>query len=111
MKETQIQSQIIQYLQVLENQGKLWFTRLNNIPPVNKGPNGKMTFRSLPPGSKRGIPDILILTKHRLIGVEVKTSTGKQSKEQEVVEDNFIKFGHEYFLVRSLDDVIDILEG
>lgn len=46
MKETNIQAAIITYLGILENQGKIWFSRLNDIPPVNKGTDGKMVFRN-----------------------------------------------------------------
>lgn len=109
MKETEIQSSIIDYLMVLESQGKLWFSRLNNIPPVNKTPGGKMTFRALPKGSKRGIPDILVIKSGRTIALEVKTKTGKQSEYQKEVEENFKKQGQEYYIVRSLDEVIKIL--
>ena len=38
MKESDIQSQIISYLQILEKQGKLFFNRMNNIPtPIKDG--------------------------------------------------------------------------
>ncbi|WP_257164340.1 VRR-NUC domain-containing protein [Cetobacterium somerae] len=63
MKEIDIQAAIITYLGILESQGKIWFSRLNNIPPVNKGADGKMVFRKLPRGCKKGIPDILIISK------------------------------------------------
>lgn len=67
MKETDIQAAIITYLGILENQGKIWFSRLNNIPPVNKGTDGKMVFRKLPRGCKKGIPDILINLRGELL--------------------------------------------
>ncbi|MGL5716721.1 MAG: VRR-NUC domain-containing protein [Paraclostridium sp.] len=110
LTETQIQSSIIDYLEILEGQGKLWFSRLNNIPPVDKGLNGKMTFRKLPKGCKKGIPDILVIFGSRCIAVEVKTATGKQSKEQKIVEDNFKKQGQEYYVVRSLQEAINIFK-
>ncbi len=110
MKETDIQAAIITYLGVLENQGKIWFSRLNNIPPVIKDNNGKVSgFRRLPRGCKKGIPDILIITKGRTIAMEVKTPKGKQSPEQKVVEDSFKKQGKEYHVVRSLEDAIKVL--
>lgn len=109
MKETDIQAAIITYLGILESQGKIWFSRLNNIPPVNKGTDGKMTFRKLPRGCKKGIPDILIISKGRTIAMEVKTPTGKQSKEQKLVEESFKKQGQEYHVVRSLEDAIKVV--
>ena len=36
MLESEIQSVIIDYLEILERQGKIFFHRVNNIPPVNK---------------------------------------------------------------------------
>lgn len=42
MRETDIQSTIIRYLAILETQGKLFFNRTNNIPPVNKDSKGKV---------------------------------------------------------------------
>ena len=111
LTETEIQSSIIDYLELLESQGKLWFSRLNNIPPVNKGPNNQMSFRKLPKGCKKGIPDILVLMPNRCIALEVKTKIGKQSKGQEEVQEQFIKQGHEYHVVRSLSEAMDILKG
>lgn len=109
MKETDIQAAIITYLGILENQGKIWFSRLNNIPPVNKGTDGKMVFRKLPRGCKKGIPDILIISKGRTIAMEVKTPAGKQSKEQKLVEESFKEQGQEYHVVRSLEEAIKVL--
>lgn len=110
VKETVIQSAIITYLGILEKQGKIWFTRLNNIPPVNKGNDGKMIFRRLPRGTKRGIPDILVITKGKTIGLEVKTPTGKQSKEQKEIEERFIKNGAFYHIVRSLEETRKVID-
>ncbi|MGL5126130.1 MAG: VRR-NUC domain-containing protein [Fusobacteriaceae bacterium] len=110
LTETQIQSSIIDYLEILESQGKLWFSRLNNIPPVNKGANGKMTFRKLPKGCKKGIPDILVIKGMRTIAIEVKTAIGKQSKEQKEVEEHFKRQGQEYYLIRSLIQAMEILK-
>lgn len=111
MRETDIQAAIITYLSILENQGKIWFSRLNNIPPVNKGTDGKMVFRKLPRGCKKGIPDILIISKGRTIAMEVKTPIGKQSKEQKLVEESFKKQGQEYYVVRSLEEAQKIIKN
>ncbi|MGL5718570.1 MAG: VRR-NUC domain-containing protein [Paraclostridium sp.] len=111
LTETEIQSSIIDYLELLEKQGKLWFSRLNNIPPVNKGKDGSISFRKLPKGVKKGIPDIMVLMPNRCIALEVKTKIGKQSEGQKEVEKHFIKQGHEYHVVRSLAEAIDILKG
>jgi len=66
--------------------------------------------------SKRGSPDLLIFMKDvkkdclRTIGLEVKTVTGKQSPRQIGWKKRFEKLGGEYHIVRSVDDVIKIIE-
>ncbi|MCB8563885.1 VRR-NUC domain-containing protein [Fusobacterium ulcerans] len=107
MKESNIQSQIISYLQILEKQGKLFFQRINNTAIYD--PVGKR-WRSLAKGTKKGFPDILVLKDSRCIGLEVKTSKGKQSKEQEEMESLMKEHGAAYYVVRSLEEVINIVE-
>ncbi|WP_297635141.1 VRR-NUC domain-containing protein [uncultured Clostridium sp.] len=106
MKESEIQSGIIDYLQILENRGKIFFQRVNNTPVYD--PIGKK-FRSMPKGTKKGFPDILVLMNGRTIGFEVKTATGKQSKDQKDIESKFKQHGQEYFVVRTVEEVICIL--
>ena len=111
IKETQIQTAIINLLAVYENQGKLFFNRTNNIPPVNKDiETGKiLSFRKLPLGAKRGIPDIWVIINGKTIGLEVKTATGTQSASQKEIEKRFKKNGAEYYIVRSVEEVKKIL--
>lgn len=106
MKETEIQSSIIDYLQILENQNKIFFHRINNTAIYD--PVGKK-FRSMGKGVKKGFPDILVIVNGRTIGFEVKTATGKQSKEQKDIESRFKQHGQEYFVVRTVEEVIYIL--
>ena len=108
MKESEIQSSIIDYLQLLENQGKLFIQRVNNTPIYD--PIGRK-FRSLAKGTKRGFPDILVFKDGKCIGLEVKTNVGKQSKEQREMEKLMKEHGAAYYVVRSLDEVIEIIGG
>lgn len=56
----------------------------------------------------RGIPDILVICPERgIIGIEVKSDTGRQSPEQKDLEKAFKKANAKYMVVRSLDEVID----
>ena len=108
MTETQIQSSIIDYLQVLENQGKLFLHRVNNMGVYD--PKRK-AYRVFPKGAKKGFPDIIVIKNGFLIGLEVKTGEGKQSNNQKEVEKELKKHGADYFVVRSLEDAIKIIEG
>ena len=110
MLESKIQSVIIDYLEILERQGKIFFHRVNNIPPVNKKENGSIIFRKLPRGVKRGFPDILVIRKGKCIGIEVKAPSGRQSEHQKAIEKQFKKNEAEYYVVRSVEEVKKILE-
>lgn len=106
MKESEIQSSIIDYLQLLENKGKIFMQRINNTAIYD--PVGKR-WRSLAKGTKKGFPDILVLKDGKCIGLEVKTNVGKQSKEQKEMEKLMKEHGADYYVVRSLDEVIEIV--
>lgn len=106
MKETEIQSSIIDYLQLLEKQGKLFLHRVNNMGVYD--PKVK-AYRVFPKGSKKGFPDIIIIKNGLLIGLEVKTGQGKQSVNQIEMEKEFKKHGADYYVVRSLNEVIEIV--
>lgn len=108
MKESEIQSQIIDYLQLLENQGKLFFQRTNNTPVFD--PRTKK-FRSLAKGQKKGFPDVLVLIQGRTIGLEVKSDVGRQSKEQKEMEQQFKRQKAWYYVVRSVEEVKRIMSG
>lgn len=107
MTESQVQSQIIDYLTVRENKEELFFQRTNNTPVFD--PVGKR-FRAMAKGQKKGFPDLLIFKGGATIAIEVKTKTGRQSKEQKEVQEKLEKQGIRYCIVRSFDDIIRILE-
>ena len=58
-----------------------------------------------------GISDIIVIQNGLFIGLEVKTEKGKQRDEQKKFEKDVLKAGGQYHLVRSLNDVIKIIEG
>ena len=118
MKEIQIQKAIKDYLQILENQGKLMFLRNQAGGYATKeGHYIKM--------GKKGSPDLLVWKPSvewddlayeevnivRAIALEVKAEKGKQSPAQKEWQDKFEKFGGEYYIVRSVEEVMNIIEG
>ena len=60
--------------------------------------------------SVSGLPDIVAIKDGIYIGLEVKTATGIQSKEQKAIQDRITVAGGLYFIVRSVDDVKKIFE-
>ena len=58
---------------------------------------------------KAGCPDITVLHDGQFIWLEVKNEKGKQSDNQKVAEERILKSWGKYYIVRSIQDVIDIL--
>ena len=112
IKENDIQRTIKNYLQVLENQGKLMFIRNNSGAMPIKGQNGKMRYIKF---GKKGSADILVWTQEgyvdccRCIALECKSATGKQSPAQKEWQEKFEKLGGEYYIVRSVEEVMKIV--
>ena len=104
IKESVIQAQIIQYLLYLENQGKLFIQRTNNVGLYDQKNRG---YRRTPIGQKKGFPDILVLHKGKFIGIEIKTKTGKQTEHQKKMQKMIEKNGGEYYVIRSLNELIE----
>ena len=63
------------------------------------------------PGSKPGDPDLIICLRGRFVGIEVKTSSGRQSPVQKVREEQIIASGGIYKVVRNMDDLMKVIEG
>lgn len=91
----------------MENQGKLVWQRNNSF-------SGKILRKNKSVGyiknSKKGIADILIFTKNgRTIHLEVKTLKGKMSEDQKQHKKKLEALGHEYYIIRDVEKLHDIL--
>jgi hypothetical protein len=58
-----------------------------------------------------GSPDILGVHRGQAVGIEVKTSTGRQSQQQLRFQVAFEAAGGTYIIVRSVPDALDALEN
>lgn len=56
-----------------------------------------------------GIPDIILVYKGRIIGLELKAPKGRLSPEQKVFHERLTLSGAVVFVARSLNDVHDFL--
>ena len=83
--ETAIKRQVKQYLQY-----RGWF-----VFPVLQGL-----------GAYKGISDLIALKRGRVAFIEVKRPGGRQSEHQKSFQENIEAQGGEYWLVRSVDDVM-----
>ena len=98
--ETEIQAAIIELLHTLG----LLAWRCQAIPvPIRRG-NQIIGLRRAN-GYTVGIPDILLVVRGRLIGIEVKDHKGKLSPEQEEWRDRILKAGGLWMLARSVEEV------
>jgi Holliday junction resolvase len=62
-------------------------------------------------GSYKGIPDRIAIKGGRVLFLEIKKPAGwKQSDEQKEFQANIERVGGEYYLVRSLEEIMKILE-
>lgn len=105
MKENLIQSWIIHYLQIKENIGELYFFRSWSWAVRISNPKWKDRFFKT---GKAWAPDITICKDWKFYGLEVKNEKWSQSELQKQAEEKILKSWWEYFIVRSIQDVIDL---
>lgn len=90
MTETEIQKAIIDYLKM----------RGYKVFRMNAG-RASFKAQSLP----KGTPDLLAISKYKTIWIEVKTSTGKLSKNQIEMILFLQNCNHKVIVARSIDDL------
>lgn len=95
MLEKEIQNVILDYLRV-----RHYFFFRNNTGAFKDQRGHLYRFGDL------GSPDIFVVRKGQIYGIEVKREKGKQTEHQKNWQENFEKEGGIYILARSLDDVL-----
>ena len=94
LKEATVLRAVLEWLTV----HKIFHFRVNTMgTPMSSG-----GFR---PAPTVGIPDIIAVVEGRFVGIEVKSTNGKQSQRQKMFEGQCKKAGGEYFIVKSIDDL------
>lgn len=68
----------------------------------NRSAREAMKFKAT--GLVAGVSDLIVVQPNRVIFVEVKTATGRQSDKQKAFEKTVKDLGFEYILVRNLED-------
>ena len=108
------------YLQVQRNLGKLMYIRNNTgaipIPAgehkrrfVRFGDKGSPDFLVWKPSVIIAFPTVVGVDVLRAIALEAKSETGRQSKDQLKWQADFERIGGEYYIVRSIDRVMEII--
>ena len=60
-------------------------------------------------GAYKGIPDIIAIKNNRVLFLEIKRPKGKQSEHQKNFQAEIEGQGGEYYVVKSLEDLIKII--
>lgn len=103
--ESDILNSIGEYLTVKKH----FFFRTNNAPVWQADGRGGGFFRKMSKWSVKGVPDfILIDDSGHFVGLEVKRKSGKPSSEQLEFQKRCKEKGAEYYIVKSIDDLINI---
>ena len=112
MKESDLKRSVYEYLLILENQGKLWFERLNSGEAYKryKDKSHRIVL------CRKGTSDFIVVLYDfwgndvvEVCFLECKSDKGKQSGEQKYFEDKVTEQGAEYYIIRSVDEVKEIL--
>jgi hypothetical protein len=116
MKETQIQQAILHYLQLLENQGKVYAFRNNSFQGhitrrYYTKSRGVVHTQGYIKNAKRGMPDIIVCANGRFVGLEVKREGNYQTEVQKLAQEQIEGSGGLYFVVRSVDDAKKALKS
>ena len=106
----------LDYLQVLKNQGKLWFCRMNSGKALVKKGDKHYSLTLAPEGTA----DILVITNNGRydapnkfyalpLFLEIKSPTGKQTKAQKEFQKEIEAQGCLYRIIRSIDELMGII--
>lgn len=109
--EKVIQAAILKYL---ETTGLLYWRQNSGVIPIPTGRRnrfGRPVFRLVKLGTS-GLPDIISVLPPagRLLGLEVKSATGRLRPAQMVFRDQLVASGGAYVVVRSVDDAKEAVE-
>lgn len=103
MLESQIEVEILNWL----NLKGFFAWKVNNRAAFD----GKK-YVSMSKFQLRGQPDITCLVKNGpVIFFEVKKENGRQSESQKTFEKRVKMFGHHYYLVKSVEEVKNVIES
>lgn len=95
--ESDIQKDVKEYLQ---KSG--WFVYKNHVSGV-KTKNGTVKNYT------SGIADLTAIKNKRILMIELKSKTGRQREDQKIFESNWKEKGGEYYVVRSVEELINII--
>lgn len=89
----------------------VWFRKNFKNDLIFSVPNERTSGwnRMIAIGMLPGVSDLIVVTKEKVLFVEVKDHKGVQRPNQVIFEEKIKKLGYEYYLVRSLDEFKQII--
>jgi len=100
--EAQIQRGVLDYLELLSRKKPIYYFR--SAAGMVKTDQGRV-FKT----GKPGTPDITVCFDGLFIGLEIKTTTGRQSALQKKAQAEIEAAGGKYYIIRCLEDIWKIL--
>ena len=105
-QEQKLQEHAINTLRLYENAGRLFVFAVPNGERRDAVTGAKLK-RS---GVRAGVSDIVVVMTRRVVFIELKTKTGKQSREQRIFEERIRSFGFECYVCRSISEILACLD-
>jgi len=124
VSESEVKYAVNEYLETIKAMGKLWFCRLNAGDFIEERGGSRRRIK----GAGKGTADFIVIqggevqmfhaiqkSIHAIhpisfvTFIECKSSIGKESPEQKEFEELVTKLNCRYAIVRSVDDVIGVL--
>jgi hypothetical protein len=103
ISEKDLQKTILQNLKWYKD---IYAFRNNSFFGSFTRPNGSKGFLQ---NNKKGAPDIILCVKGNWVGLELKSTDGKQSPDQKLAEQEINRAGGQYYIVRSISDFEKII--
>ncbi len=100
LSEKDVKSSVVDYLDILMSQHRLWYDRLNSGEILALNKDGSQRLVKL---CREGTSDYLIIIHGITIFCELKSSTGKQKDSQKEFEVLVVEQGAQYWLVNSFE--------
>jgi hypothetical protein len=107
-----IQAGIVRYLNAALPADCIHFAVPNGaVLAGDKAMRGRQVNKLKSTGMVNGAPDIIVVARGITIGLEVKTPKGPLADTQKLFGDRLTAAGGRYHVVRSIDDVEQVLAG
>jgi hypothetical protein len=103
-KESNLKNQVIDYLQILENGGYCYYERINSGELLVLNKDGTKRLVKL---ARDGTSDAMCVIYGRIIFIELKSYSGKQTQNQKEFQKKVESVGGIYWLINDFDNFLN----